>query len=296
MTVTWILNNICTNHCAYCPSIVHSGTNHHYDWEDAKKFSSILLEKFPRIKLAISGGEPTISPWFKDLVKMFSDAGHTVGVTTNGARTADYYRDVCQYLSYVVLSYHPSYDDPKFIEKALACAEKTHVTISVMMDSRYFQRSVDMYHKLLEYKVLGVESVKVASWTPGITIGGEYTESQIEIIDSLTYRKEESTIKVKNPNTGRSIFIYEDGSQKNVSAQDLINAGKTNFLGWDCDIGLESLLIHYHGEIRTGNCDSALTIGNIRAPENIDWPKNPFICPQTYCRCTSDVNVSKRKI
>ena len=28
--LTWIINNICTQHCDYCPSYLNSGKNHHY--------------------------------------------------------------------------------------------------------------------------------------------------------------------------------------------------------------------------------------------------------------------------
>ena len=46
MAVTWVINNICTNACLYCPPNLHKGKNHHYDWENAKRFWQILLEKY----------------------------------------------------------------------------------------------------------------------------------------------------------------------------------------------------------------------------------------------------------
>jgi organic radical activating enzyme len=71
MLLTWITNNICNNHCAYCPPILHTGKNHHYEWEKAKEFLYRLFSHYPRIHCSISGGEPTLSPFFKELVEIF---------------------------------------------------------------------------------------------------------------------------------------------------------------------------------------------------------------------------------
>ena len=49
MAVTWVINNICTNACKYCPPNLHKGKNHHYDWENAKRFWQLLLNKYDKI-------------------------------------------------------------------------------------------------------------------------------------------------------------------------------------------------------------------------------------------------------
>jgi organic radical activating enzyme len=76
MLLTWIINNICNNHCAYCPPILHTGKNHHYEWEKAKEFLYRLFSHYPRIHCSISGGEPTLSPFFKELVEIFYENNH----------------------------------------------------------------------------------------------------------------------------------------------------------------------------------------------------------------------------
>ena len=43
--LTWVINNICTNKCSYCPPSLHNGKNHHYDWNQAKKFINNLFAK-----------------------------------------------------------------------------------------------------------------------------------------------------------------------------------------------------------------------------------------------------------
>lgn len=293
--LTWVINNICTNACSYCPTNLHEGTNHNYDWEDAKKFIKLVLEKYPKIHLAISGGEPTLSPWFKDLVKQFSDAGHPAGITTNGARTVRYFDDVAKYLSYVVMSYHPSFEDPDLEEKALACAKHTPTTVSIMMDSRHFDQSLAMFYKLCKHTNLSVEHVRIQNWRANTHKGSEYTPEQVEIMDSLKRHNARHGVKPKNPALTGGIAFYDDGSKSELHAQKIINENNTNFQGWDCNIGLESLYIKWDGVVRKGNCISSPIIGKIQEVEKILWPTDSFRCPQNFCNCTTDVYVSKKR-
>jgi hypothetical protein len=90
---------------------------------------------------------------------------------------------------------------------------------------------------------------------------------------------------------------YDDGTHNpDLKVQALINAGNTNFEGWECEIGLESLFVHFNGRVHLGNCVTSPKIGSIQDVENIEWPTGPIICRQSYCNCTTDVCVSKRKI
>lgn len=294
MYLTWIINNICTNACSYCPANLHEGTNHNYNWEDAEKFIKLVLEKYPKIHLAISGGEPTLSPWFKDLVKQFSDAGHPVGITTNGARTVRYFDDVAQYLSYVVMSYHPSFIDPELEEKALACANHTITTVSVMMDSRYFDQSLEMFYRLCKHDNISVEHVRIQSWRASTHEGSDYTLEQIAIMNSLKRHDAKKLVRPKNPGLTGAVAFYNDGTNSELIAQKIINENNTNFQGWNCDIGLESLYVKWDGLVRRGNCISSPVIGKIQDVDNILWPLDSFRCPQNFCNCTTDVYVSKR--
>lgn len=294
--LTWIINNICTNACSYCPPNLHNGTNHNYNWNHAERFAAFIIEKYSKINLAISGGEPTLSPWFKDLVKMFSDAGHSVGMTTNGARSVRYFNDIAQYMGYVVLSYHPSSEDSKLIEKALACSRHATTTVSVMFDSRYFNQSLEFYNKLIDHESISVQPVKILGWIEDSMLGREYTDEQLKILETLTQRYSKISTVPKNLPPALPTFIFDNNTtQRKIEAQTLINDGKTNFIGWECDMGISSLVVRPDGSISTANCSTAETIGNIQEFDNIKWPTTSYICKQTACICTTDVYLSKKK-
>jgi organic radical activating enzyme len=294
LLLTWILNNICTNKCAYCPSILHEGTNHNYEWHHAKEFAENLISKYPKIQLAISGGEPTLSPWFEDLVKMFSDKGHPVGITTNGARTIQFFEKISPYLTYIVMSYHPSYHDDNFVKKVIACSKRTPTSVSIIMDSRYFDQALEMYHTIVDLADVEVELKIVNDWIRESTVGRDYTAEQLEKIKSIPHKIISNKIKPKNKLLMKSTAYYDSGESTAVDAQRIINEGKDNFFGWSCNIGLESLFVNFDGKIKKANCASAEYLGDIQHLDDVQWPSKPVICPQTYCDCATDIYVSKQ--
>jgi organic radical activating enzyme len=294
--LTWVINNICTNKCSYCHPNLYTGKNHNYEWHHAEKFIEHVLKTYSRIHVSVSGGEPTLSPWLRDLVKKFSDAGHPVGMTTNGARTVRYYDDIAQFMSYIVMSYHPSFEDPELVEKAYACSKHTITTMSIMFDSRYFDKSLAMYNRLSNERVISVEPVRIHDWNSGNSFGRDYTPEQIAILESLPRTYAKTAIKPKNMGLTGARAIYDDGTvDENLHAQNLINTKQTDFQNWDCMIGLESLYVKWDGMVRSGNCITSEVLGRIQDFETIRWPLQPWVCRQNFCNCSTDVYVSKRK-
>jgi hypothetical protein len=131
----------------------------------------------------------------------------------------------------------------------------------------------------------------------------DYTPEQIAIIENL------ATVGPILPHPKRTTqrlrslvaadFYMDDGSVEiDVHMQALLNQGKNRFKGWQCNIGIESLFVHYYGAVQRGNCrvGEPLFIGNVRDPDAINWPSDPVVCTEEYCLCTTDIAVSKKKI
>lgn len=296
--LTWILNNICTNHCDYCPPILHSGTNHHYDWSIAKEFLHRLFDRYPLIHCSISGGEPTLSPFFPELVKMFYDRGHTVGITSNGARTVRYWEEISPMLNYVCFSYHPSFEDPNFFEKALTAAKYTSSAVRVMMDTRYWDKSVSMFERCQD-SILGAEPVKIIPETAMKKgVGEDYTPEQLEWIATRPLKFSSAPDKQNNPNWSpaniNARFFYSDGSVDKIGeSNQLIINGQTDFRGWSCNIGLESLFVHWDGYVKKGNCMQGGELFHLNDHAKHELPTSGEICLQNLCSCGTDVLITK---
>jgi organic radical activating enzyme len=297
--LTWVINNICSNKCSYCVPDLNSGTNHYYEWENTKIFLDELFKKHKKIHCSIAGGEPTMSPFFPDLCKIFYDNGHTLGVTTNGVRTERYYSEISPYLNYICFSYHPEYDDNNdLLSKAIVCVPNTKVTIRVMMHAKYWDRSIEFFNRCKENKNISIEAVKVLPWGQVDLSNIDYTEEQLNWFNSDATRNLESTIFLDNKefaNIGSNFYLENGTIDKNANAVDYINGGLTDFYNWKCDIGLEHFFIWADGTIRRGNCHVGGNIGNINDPHNIKWPIEPIVCNQHLCHCATDVLMSKRK-
>jgi organic radical activating enzyme len=297
MHLTWMINNICTNHCSYCPPNLHEGKNHHYEWENAQRFFEILFKRYPKIHCSVSGGEPSLSPFFPDICKTFYNAGHTIGLTSNAAKPASYWKDIAPYLNYICFSWHPEFPDKNFLEKVIAAARQIPVTVRIMMLPGKWEQCVKMFNEMSEQWEFYTEPVKIMPYNDIDTKSYDYTEEQNEWFENNHgnhSRGDPKHIVRLAPVKILSNYYFDDGSMViEPNASDYVNRGYTNFNGYTCEIGLKSLFVRPNGIIYLGNCLVGGKIGNINKPEKIIWPTGPSKCNINLCSCSSDVNLNK---
>ena len=296
--ITWMINNICQNKCTYCVPELNSGKGHHYKWEDASKFVDLLFEKYSLMHFSVTGGEPSLCSFFPDLVKKITDTDkHTIGLTTNGYASVDYWKKISQSVSYICFSYHPEYPTEEFLEKVLYSAMNTVVTVRVMMHPRYWEHSLKVYEDIKDLPSIFVEPVRVVDWGQKDRSIFVYNEEQLEWFA----RKETSQkggFDAPEANFSkfvdlRSDFVMSNGDVKGANALDFVNSGETNFKGYVCEVGLKSLFVEHTGDIFLGNCCIGGVQGNLNDPDNIKWPTKRVICTKSICHCASDICLNK---
>lgn len=297
LNLTWMINNICTNSCSYCPDNLHNGKNHYYEWKNAKRFFEILFERYPRIHCSVSGGEPSVSPFFMEICKTFYEAGHTIGITSNAAKPVAYWKEIAPYLAYASFSWHPEFPDKNFEAKIMAVAEIIPVTVRIMMMSLDWERCLEAYNYYSSIPEIITEPVKILNHKGANMSAHYYTHEYAEWFKknlgnhrSLTHFKQ----KV-NPVDIGATYYFDDGTNDGGggNASDYVNHGMTNFNGYTCEIGLRSLCVKWDGSLYLGNCLVGGMIGNINDPENIKWPTQSIKCNIDLCDCSSDVNINK---
>jgi organic radical activating enzyme len=304
LLLTWVINNICTNHCSYCPKNLHSGSNHHYDWAVVEPFIRQCFERYNSVHCSISGGEPTVSPFFKDLVNLIYDLGGSTVLTTNLVRNKTYWEDIAEKICTISVSYHPEFiktdiQEQELIDKILYLSKHTYVSVRLMMVPSLWNQCMNFYKKLL--KVNDSFSVSLVRLLPNFGSGKnyftiEYTKAQEFILSKIpVIDKCKPDSKILNHRNPLPFLISQDGNSVPFSTKtinELVNNKKTNFFGWKCSIGLESLFVHYNGNVQRGNCTVGGLIGNINS--EIRWPTQPVICNKTLCHCSSDIVISKK--
>jgi len=301
-TLTWVINNICNNRCSYCVPDLNSGIGYHYTWENAEKFLDKLFELHPKVNCSISGGEPSLSPFLPDLVKKFNDSGNTIGVTSNGTKTIEYWEDISKYLYYLCFSYHPEYPVKEFKEKVIASSFNTFVTVRVMMLPSMWDTCVEVYNSFYDIPTICVEPVRI------LDFGGENREAHIYSEDQLAWFRDKETMSGHNARSVQhlmekresmevdSFYEFEDTNilmKSEANPVNFVNSGLTNFKGYKCEIGLKSLFVHYNGRIKKGNCMVGGWIGDIEDLENIQWPTDSVTCTDSICHCASDIAINK---
>lgn len=300
--LSWAINNICTNHCTYCPDHLHRGTNHNYDWKLTRSFFERLFERYPNIHCSMSGGEPTVSPHFKEVVDMFHNKGHTIGLTTNGVKPKKYWADIGHKLAYICFSFHPQYIDSEYLDKAQSASLGTVVKCRIMMDVRHWDECVSVYKRAITLTSLGkwdwsVEPVRIlpdrADPNTLEHIGCNYSQEQLDWIAQHSQTYLHSGGKHK-PHTNRTAFYYDDGTVEDPGNTNyLIATEQTDFRGWACNIGLESMFIDFAGYVNKGNCTQGGRLFHINDHLNHSLPSTAEICTIPVCGCNTDVLTSK---
>jgi MoaA/NifB/PqqE/SkfB family radical SAM enzyme len=297
MHLTWMINNICQNSCSYCPPNLHDGKNHYYEWENAKRFFEMLFEKYPRIHCSVSGGEPSMSPFFRDICKIFHEAGHTIGVTSNAAKSVEYWEDISTYLNYISFSWHPEFPDKNFEGKVTAASLKTLVSVRIMMLPSKWDECLDMFNQLSAVSTFITEPVKLIPYENTNINSSVYSEEQLNWFNN--HQGNHRILPHIDPKIKPDVkiladYYFDDGTIVNdANASDWVNRGFTNFNDYTCEIGIKSLFVRPNGIIYLGNCLVGGKIGNINQPEKISWPTKPVKCNIDLCHCSSDVNINK---
>jgi MoaA/NifB/PqqE/SkfB family radical SAM enzyme len=311
--VTWVLNDICNYSCRYCPPGLHNGKNYKNDWDTVEPFIShvidILADDTRKIVFSLSGGEPTLSPFFPQLVKKIYELGHYTRLTTNLARTPRFIEEHFKYLLGVSCSFHPAFEfknktDQEYIEKVKVCTEVTNTSVRVMMDPLYWDQCVEFIDRVRAETTASVDIVMIEDQYGNSAIklcDISYTADQLEFFKNFkTGSAQHKPVRnyTVTSNLSKPLLTYEDGTTgySKGSWQTLINNGQTRFYGYNCAIGKESMFIHQGGGIRKANCHvGGREIGKISEWEKINWIdfKKEVVCTQRSCTCGADVPITK---
>jgi organic radical activating enzyme len=297
--LTWILNNICTNHCDYCVPELHRGSNHHYDWQQALHFADHIIASVGEmpIKLSIGGGEPTVSPHLPELARKFASRGHYVSITSNSSRSPEWWDEHARLFTAISFSYHHEWANPDYFRVAVAAARHTRVLCRIMMDSRHFDQCVAIYYETLKYYDLSVEAVRILPETSGSTVGAEYTAEQEAWLLANSRARRVNREDLPAQIAIGSSYWWSDGTREAWGDPNgVVSRGENNFLGWACNIGVESLFINWDGWVKSGNCLNDSQLFHIDEFHKHPLPRAGQICTLNSCNCMTDVNITKFRI
>lgn len=299
--IDFLLNSICQNKCWYCEPNLYNGSNHHFTDDELFSFINNLNEHLTnkKVHISFSGGEPTLYPKFIELIQRMKSYSWTVGLTSNGQRTARYFSELAPHCAYIAMSYHSEFAKDDWIDTALATAEHTQVLVRVMMDPYNWDHCYTKFNEFAASPNLAVEAVRLYKHE-GMTLGANgkdvgYTDEQDYWLNNVKRVERKNWIKTE-VNTTDAFAKFNDGEIKKLNTNELVNSKQNSFVGFECDIGKTSLFINYDGKVKRGNCFNDGWEGRFDEVDLSKLLSTSTKCKQLYCYCVCDINAPKRKL
>ena len=321
--VDWVLGAFCNYQCSYCFPETHSST------PDGRPIE-ILIKTANEIKrqarergcnsfiFAFSGGEPSISKGYLDLVRYISNdssncESQAVYMTTNlspGFKWLEKWIQATSSLQgrHITASFHSEFAEKEvFVNKVLFLRERgIPVSINIVMVPERFEalweNALYFHSKNININLIpqryGHELV--SGWTDSMkkklkeglpnkkALLSVYTDEQnkerdLEKETSLT----SDDCDMELTDSSGKIYYVDLGERLNI-----LNFNK--FKGWDCLAGYRSLIIDKNGYVKRGHSCHTETLGHVETGFNL-FPK---VKPCNYggsCSCARDIMIPKRK-
>jgi len=277
--VEWNLGKRCNYDCSYCPASIHDNISPHTDIEILKKAIDYLSSIGKPIRISFTGGEPCVHPKFEELIRY---AVHKnikwISVTTNGTRPYEFYASlpVNQY----VFSIHLEYDWMRIINTLTKLADLGDLKLigQIMAHHDYMPHAKIVKGMLDQYTI--PSTVRRIRWTEG----------DHDLFDDMRYHPDDLEWIKEQESTVQGNCVIDDTQV--IHANDIIKLHLNQYKDWTCNIGLESLMINWDGEIYRATCRVGGSLGNIYQ-KTFAAPIDPILCTRNWCTCAADIPISK---
>ncbi|WP_202600113.1 radical SAM protein, partial [Vibrio sp. V27_P1S3P104] len=285
--------------CKYCHEDLNGGSIKAPSYEVIINFIEKMVERSNKLQLKpyfeFGGGEVTLLKYFSDLARYIHKNDGLVCIVSNGSKRISWWEENTKYLSGVSLSYH--IEDIKSeshfigVSKVLEASQNTRFHVNVMMVPERFDDCLEFASRLKQEVrcSIALQPLFEGFGHGGITKKYSYTPEQEQIMKDFLGRP---GLKTLPPSMAELEVNYVDGTTENLSTFDLIANDQTNFVGWDCYAGIDSLVITFSGDIYRSWCMQDGPIGSIY-DENIELPIHPTKCRTKICQCGVDLSAKK---
>ncbi len=109
--IRWMFLQPCNFSCSYCFAVFDDLKGKYLNKEQNLQLCELLSKKFK--KIAFLGGEPTLSPYLSDLLRIAKRHGCTTSIITNGYKLNDenYIKSLSGLLDWITISIDSSYPE-----------------------------------------------------------------------------------------------------------------------------------------------------------------------------------------
>lgn len=283
LKVEWNLGKRCNYDCSYCPAAIHDNISSHTDINVLEKAVDRLCELGKPLRISLTGGEPCVHPDIEDLLEYFKRKNiFWVNLTTNGTRGYRWYLNQEMFFNHLVFSLHFEQDWTRIFNTILKFYDSTErdFFVNIMAHHKYIHHVKLVVKKFDE---IGIKyAVRRIRWTEG----------DHNVFDDLKYDGKDLEWILKHDATVKPNVRIDDSEV--MHSNDVIKKHLNQFKGWQCNAGLESLMINWDGDVHRATCRVGGSLGNIYTGA-FSIPLKSITCDRDFCTCAADIPITKFK-
>jgi MoaA/NifB/PqqE/SkfB family radical SAM enzyme len=117
-----------------------------------------------------------------------------------------------------------------------------------------------------------------------------WTEGDHDLFDDMKYHPDDLNWIKDQDATVKGNCVIDD--KEIIHSNDVIKLHLNKFKGWDCNAGIESLMINWDGDVHRATCRVGGSLGNIYSGTFV-VPEDPVICDRNFCTCSADIPLTK---
>ena len=286
--IEWNLGKRCNYDCSYCPASIHDNSSLHTDIAILKATVDKLKTLGKPIRLSFTGGEPTVHPKFRELIKYCNHVGISwISVTTNGTMPYEFYSGL--EVDQLVFSIHLEYDWKRVfntIESTVKLGTAS-VIAQIMAHHDHMPAAMQLRARCLLAEI--PSTVRRIRWTEGDH--DLFDDMRYNLNDLEWIKEQESTVKENTV-----FFLKEEPDMPRLMhANDIVKLHLNKFKEWSCNAGIESLMINWDGDMHRATCRVGGSLGNIYTGTFI-VPSAPIVCDRNFCTCAADIPLTKQVV
>lgn len=310
LVIEWKLHDKCNYDCVFCTPENKAGKIGWFSLEKNKEIADAIhnLANGKPYWIQLTGGEPTLYPHFIELLQHIKQNGGMTRVISNGSRTMRWWKELkeANVLDILFITFHSQQK-----------ASYTHIAevLNLFHNEPTITVGVITYTKSsLAYAFEGVEYLmeNTGSWINmnamdlldgyiDDTVVSPEDYEKIQFYTSKTgnlyAEKTPTNLSEHVLESGVSLLTqvtYSDGFTEVTDPTILMKTKKNRFEGWNCEVGMDTLLIH-PDKIHRGGCMRGGKAFN--SVDDIKFFDKPFVCDTDVCFCVTDMVTTKyRKI
>jgi len=283
LKIEWNLGKRCNYDCSYCPSNIHDNFSPHTDINILEATVDKLCDLGKPLRISLTGGEPCVHPDIEDFLEYLKRKNiFWVNLTTNGTRGYRWYLENEMFFNHLVFSLHFEKLDQwvRVFDTILKFYDETErdFFVNVMAHHDHMDHVRTVVKKFDE---IGIKyAVRRVRWTEG----------DHNVFDDLKYEGKDLQWILAHDATAKPNCRIDE--EKIIHANDVIKQHLNQFKGWQCNAGLESLMINWDGEVQRATCRVGGSLGN-KYQGTLVPPTDSVICTRDWCTCAADIPLTK---